>query len=59
MSYEKFIVKEYSNEEIIIVWKLKLCMYFRFCFNGLFDVFDLQAWLWVNIEGVDSKWIVE
>jgi uncharacterized Fe-S cluster protein YjdI len=59
MSHEKSIVKEYSNEEITIVWKPKLCMHSRLCFNGLPDVFDPQARPWVNTEGADSKRIAE
>lgn len=59
MSQEKPIIKEYSNGEITIVWKPKLCMHSRLCFNGLPEVFDPQARPWVNAEGAESERIAE
>lgn len=48
---KKDIIKEYINGEIIIVWKLGICVYVVICI-GLGNVFDFKKCFWINVEGV-------
>lgn len=47
-------VKEYSNGEVTIVWKPKLCIHSANCVNGLPSVFNLDEKPWINAKGADS-----
>lgn len=49
------IVKKYSNEEITVIWKPKMCMHSQKCFRGLPNVFDPTKKPWVDIAGATSQ----
>lgn len=50
---------KYTNENVTVVWKPKLCIHSALCFKGLPEVFDPKARPWVNINGADAQRIVE
>lgn len=52
------VTKKYSNEEITVVWKPKLCIHSAICFKGLPAVFDPKKRPWVTIKGANSDAIV-
>ena len=55
---EDDITKKYSNEDITIVWKPKVCIHSAICFKGLPAVFNPKKRPWVTIEGSSSKEIM-
>ncbi|ANE52503.1 (4Fe-4S)-binding protein [Flavisolibacter tropicus] len=50
---------KYTNGEITVVWKPKLCMHSTNCWKGLGEVFNPKARPWVNMEGSNSEMIIE
>lgn len=53
------IEKQYTNDEITVVWKPDICIHSTLCWKGLIKVFNPKARPWVNINGADSQRIVE
>jgi len=53
----KDITKEYTNGEVTIVWKPKVCIHSENCFKGLPEVFDPNNRPWINAEGADTDTI--
>ncbi|MBD3748046.1 MAG: (4Fe-4S)-binding protein [Sphingobacteriales bacterium] len=53
------IVKRYSNQNITVIWKPKMCIHSQKCFHGLANVFDPTKKPWVNIAGASSQKIIE
>ena len=52
------IVKNYSNGEVTVVWEPGKCIHSGNCVRGLPEVFDAQAKPWINVEGADTKSII-
>lgn len=52
------ITKQYTNGEITVVWKPKMCMHSTNCFKGLPGVFDPRKRPWVSSEGATSEEIM-
>jgi uncharacterized Fe-S cluster protein YjdI len=58
---EKEIKKEYSNEDITVVWQPSKCIHSAICWkgeNGLSQVFDPRKKPWVDMSGADSQAIM-
>jgi uncharacterized Fe-S cluster protein YjdI len=55
----KEITKEYSNGEVIIIWKPSMCMHASFCWRELPEVFDPKKRPWINPKGATSERIIE
>lgn len=53
------IVKEYSNDEITIVWKPAMCQHSATCFKGLKAVFDPRERPWVKINAAETEKIIK
>jgi uncharacterized Fe-S cluster protein YjdI len=56
---EPEIIKEYSNDEITVLWKPQKCIHSGICLRGLPQVFDLKRKPWVDIKGASSEEIVK
>jgi uncharacterized Fe-S cluster protein YjdI len=54
MSTRPDIEKHYSNGELTVVWKPKLCIHSRRCSEGLPGVFDPDKRPWITITGAAS-----
>lgn len=55
MSDKKQIVKEYSKDDLTIVWKPDACTHSKKCWKELLQVFDPRNRPWINLEGATSE----
>lgn len=55
---DRDITKKYSNEDITVVWKPKVCIHSAVCFKSLPKVFNPKKKPWVTIEGGTSEEIM-
>lgn len=53
------IEKEYTNGEVTIVWKPKLCIHASFCWRELPEVFRPRERPWINPLGADTERIIK
>ena len=53
------MMKEYSNDEIVVIWDPEKCIHARECVKGLPQVFNREKTPWVDISGADSKEIIK
>ncbi|NII23925.1 hypothetical protein HB364_02455 [Pseudoflavitalea sp. X16] len=51
--------KEYTNNEVTVVWKPELCIHSKVCWKGLKEVFDPTKRPWVNIQGAATEKIIQ
>lgn len=49
---------EYTNGEVTVVWKPKVCIHSGNCVRGLPSVFDVKARPWINALGASTDEIV-
>lgn len=49
------ITKEYTNGEVTVVWKPKLCIHSAKCVQGMPDVFKPKDKPWIQAGGADSE----
>ncbi len=56
---EKDITMKYSNEDITVVWKPKMCQHSTICWKQLREVFDPSVRPWVKMEGATTERIIE
>ncbi len=52
------VIKEYSNDDITVVWQPGKCSHSTVCAKTLDDVFNPNARPWVNMQGSDSESII-
>lgn len=52
---EKEIVKEYSNGELTVIWKPKLCIHAGECVKRLPEVYDPKAKPWIKAENASTE----
>ncbi len=56
---EKEIGKEYSNADITIVWKSKLCTHAAVCVQTLPEVYKPNSRPWIAIENAKTEELVD
>lgn len=56
---EKSITKHYSNGEVTIVWKPKLCIHSAICAKGLPSVFQPAERPWIKQDAATTQQIVD
>ena len=52
---EKDIIKEYSNGEIVVVWKPKACIHAAECVKALPKVYNPRERPWMKIENAITE----
>ena len=52
-------VKEYTNDEVTVVWQAGKCSHSALCAENLAEVFNPKARPWINMQGSDTQTIVE
>ncbi len=55
---DRDITKKYSNNDITVVWKPKVCIHSAICFKGLPTVFNPKKRPWIEIESDSSEKIM-
>lgn len=55
----KDITREYTNGEVVVVWKPAICIHSGICARGLRKVFRPKEQPWINMESATSVEIVE
>ncbi len=51
--------KEYSNDDVTVVWQSRLCIHSAKCVDGLGKVFDPNRKPWIDVSQATSEAIVE
>ncbi|MBO3697508.1 (4Fe-4S)-binding protein [Roseivirga sp. E12] len=52
------VIKEYTNDEVTVVWKPEQCIHSGICLRGLPKVFNLKQRPWVSMTSATSQEIV-
>jgi len=52
-------IKEYTNDEVTVVWQPSLCIHSAKCVHGLGKVFDPNRKPWIDVSQATSEAIVE
>src|SRR5258705_8983634 len=50
---------KYSNGEVTVVWKLKVCIHSTVCWKGLIEVFNPREKPWIKMDGATTERIIE
>lgn len=53
------VVKEYTNDEVTVVWQPSKCSHSAVCAKSLAEVFNPKARPWINMQGSDTDTIVK
>ncbi len=56
---KKNITKEYSNDEITVVWKPGICVHSEICVNTLPKVYDPKGSPWINVDNAGADELVK
>lgn len=55
----KKIVKEYSNDDITVIWQADLCAHSANCWKALLPVFDPRCKPWINMQAGTTEEIIK
>lgn len=58
-NYEIMDVREYSNGEVTILWKQKLCIHSGICVKTLPKVYNPKERPWIKPENASSKELID
>lgn len=50
---------KYTNNEVTVVWKPKICIHSTLCWKGLIEVFNPKERPWVKLDGATTEKIIE
>ena len=50
---------KYTNGEVTVVWKPKICQHSTICWKGLIQVFDPRERPWIKMDGATTERIIE
>jgi uncharacterized Fe-S cluster protein YjdI len=51
--------RTYTNGEVTIIWKPRVCVHSTICFSGLPGVFDPGSRPWVNVQGGTTQQVID
>lgn len=51
-------VKEYSREDLTVLWDASICIHSEKCYHGLESVFNPNARPWINVDGATKQIIM-
>lgn len=55
---KKKIKKNYSNDEITVIWQPHMCTHSKECWKGLLNVFDPREKPWIKLDGASNERIM-
>lgn len=55
---KKKIKKNYSNDEITVMWQPHMCTHSKECWKGLLNVFDPREKPWIKLDGASNEQIM-
>jgi uncharacterized Fe-S cluster protein YjdI len=49
---------KYTNDEVTVVWKPKVCIHSTLCWKGLLEVFNPKEKPWIKMQGASTERII-